>query len=55
MTDLDRLFAGKLYDPFRVNTQWEQIREAVKNFNESCFWKDIKPLEELKKTLWLCW
>lgn len=49
MTDTERLLTGALYNPFCVNTQWEQIREAVKNFNESCFWKDTKPLEELKK------
>ncbi len=49
MTDKERLLAGSLYNPFCVNTRWEQVRKAVKAFNESCFWKDTKPLEELKE------
>ncbi len=49
MNDDERMMAGKLYNPFKTHTQWLEIRKAVKKFNESDFWKDGQPLEELKK------
>ena len=49
MKDKDRMLAGKLYDPYKVESQWYVAREAVKKFNDSEFWKDTSTLEELKK------
>lgn len=49
MTEKERAFAGKLYCPFKVESQWVQIHEAIKKFNDSEFWKDPNPLEDLKK------
>ena len=49
MTEKDRMFAGKLYCPFKVESQWFEIRAAVKKFNDSEFWKDSTALEDLKK------
>ncbi len=48
MNDKQRLLAGKLHNPYRVNMQWPQIRQAVKDFNASDFWMDTAPLERLK-------
>lgn len=49
MTDQERMFAGKLYDPYKVASQWKEIRRAVKNFNDSNFWEDTTALKELQK------
>ena len=48
MTEKDRMLTGKLYNPFRVENQWCVIREAVKKFNESEFWKSHDELDCLK-------
>ena len=48
MTDQERMFAGKLYSPFKVENQWKEIRKAVKKFNESNFWEDTTALKELQ-------
>ena len=48
MTDKERMFAGKLYSPFKVESQWIKIRRAVKKFNESNFWEDTTALRELQ-------
>lgn len=48
MTDKERMFAGKLYSPFKVESQWKEIRKAVKNFNDSNFWDDTTALRELQ-------
>lgn len=48
MTDKDRVFAGKLYNPFKVESQWMEIRKAVKKFNDSNFWEDTTALRELQ-------
>lgn len=37
MTDKERMFEGKLYNPFKVENQWKEIRKAVKKFNDSNF------------------
>lgn len=49
MTEKERMFAGKLYCPYKVESQWVQIHAAIKRFNESEFWKDSTALDELKK------
>ncbi len=48
MKDAERVFAGKIYNPFKVESQWMQIRKAVKEFNDSPFWETFEPLEKLK-------
>lgn len=49
MTEKERMLSGKLYNPFKVeNSTWEEARRAVKEFNESEFWRDTKALEKLK-------
>ena len=46
----DRMIGGKLYAPSKVGDgSWEKVRKAVKRFNESEFWQDAGPFEELKK------
>lgn len=41
---------GRLYNPYKVSDNpWAEIRAACKKFNESDFWCDSNPLEELKK------
>lgn len=49
MTEKERAFAGKLYRPYKVESQWMEIRKAVKEFNDSEFWHDFTALENLKK------
>lgn len=49
MTDKERMFAGKLYSPFKVNSQWLEIHKAIKKFNDSNFWEDSTALRELQK------
>ncbi len=48
MTDKERMFAGKIYSPFRVESQWVEIHQAIKEFNDAEFWKDFSALERLK-------
>lgn len=49
MTEKERMFSGKLYNPYKVqNNPWASIRAACKKFNESDFWCDQTALEELK-------
>lgn len=48
MTDKERMFEGKLYNPFKVENQWKEIRKAVKKFNDSNFWEDTTALRELQ-------
>lgn len=46
----ERMMSGKLYNPIKVGDgSWEKVRQAVKLFNESEFWKDNSALENLKK------
>ena len=46
----ERMMSGKLYNPMKVGDgSWEKVRQAVKLFNESEFWKDNSALENLKK------
>lgn len=48
----NRMMEGKLYNPYKVgDDSWENIREALKLFNESKFWKDSSALENLKQFL----
>lgn len=49
MNEMERMIAGRLYNPYRVESQWLTIRAAVKRFNDSCFWMDQEPLNALKK------
>lgn len=50
MTEKERMFAGRLYNPFKVpDSPWATVRAACKRFNESDFWCDSSALEELKK------
>ena len=49
MNDKDRMFAGKLYCPFKVESQWKEIHTAIKKFNNSNFWEDSTALNELKE------
>lgn len=39
MTDTERMIAGKLYDPYKAESQWMAVRGAVKEFNDSFFWQ----------------
>lgn len=48
MNEKERMFAGKIYNPCKVKSQWPEIRKAVKEFNDSEFWKDTSALERLK-------
>lgn len=48
MNDKERMFAGKLYSPFKVESQWKEIHAAIKKFNDSNFWEDSTALNELK-------
>lgn len=46
----DRMIGQKLYRPSKVGDgSWEKVHAAQKKFNDSEFWKDKGPLEELKK------
>lgn len=49
MNDKERMFAGKIYSPFKVESQWKEIHAAIKKFNESNFWEDSTALNELKE------
>lgn len=49
MNDKERMFAGKLYSPFKVESQWKEIHAAIKKFNDSNFWEDSTALNELKE------
>jgi len=48
MTERERMFAGKIYSPSKVKSQWLVTRKAIKKFNDSEFWKDDSAFEELK-------
>ena len=46
----NQMMEGKLYNPYKVrDNNWENIRAALKLFNESDFWKDNSGLEKLKQ------
>ena len=48
----NQMMEGKLYNPYKVgDNSWENIRAALKLFNESEFWKDNSALENLKQFL----
>ncbi|MDO4168911.1 MAG: sugar O-acetyltransferase [Lachnospiraceae bacterium] len=50
MTEKERMYAEKLYDPYKVpDNPWATIRAACKKFNESDFWRDCSALNELKQ------
>lgn len=50
MTETERMLAGKMYDPCKTeNNSWAEVRSACKKFNDSEFWIDKTPFEELKK------
>lgn len=48
MTDTERMIAGKLYDPYKAESQWMAVRGAVKEFNDSFFWQSQDALDHLK-------
>lgn len=46
----DRMIAGELYSPYRVNDHsFSRVHAAQKLFNESVYWADSSAFEELKK------
>lgn len=46
----DRMIGQKLYTPWKVGGEsWGKVHVAQKKFNDSEFWWDRGPLEELKK------
>lgn len=50
MTEKERMLAGKLYHPYKVeDNPWARARAAVKKFNDSEFWKEDSSLKELKQ------
>lgn len=49
MTEKERMLTGKLYNPFKIQSQWNEIRKAIKKFNDSNFWEDTTALKELQK------
>lgn len=50
MTERERMLAGKLYNPFKVEgVEWAKVRSLIKKFNDSEFWNDDSALNELKK------
>lgn len=50
MTEHERMMAGMLYNPYKVeNNPWESIRMACKKFNDSEFWIDKTALNELRE------
>lgn len=50
MTEKERMYSGKLYNPYRVpDNPWAEIRAACKRFNESEFWSDRSAFEALKQ------
>lgn len=49
MKEIDKMKLGLLYHPFSLEENtWLKIRKALKDFNESEYWKDPKPLEHLR-------
>lgn len=48
-TQRERMLAGLLYDPLEAENTWFAARKAVKEFNDSEFWKDTSALERLKR------
>lgn len=50
MTEHERMMAGMLYNPYKVeyNNTWSSIRMACKKFNDSEFWNDRTALNELR-------
>lgn len=49
MTDLERMLAGKLYDPFNVNDgAWEESRLALEKFNKDPFRQKPERLDYLR-------
>lgn len=49
MKEIEKMRQGKLYNPFLLEEDsWKQIRQALKEFNQSDYWTDAKPLEKLR-------
>ena len=49
MKEIEKMRQGKLYSPFLLEEDsWKQIRQALKEFNQSDYWMDAKPLEKLR-------
>ena len=50
MQETEKMKQGKLYNPFRLEKPtWKELRPYLKAFNDSAYWEDRKPLEELCK------
>jgi len=50
MQETEKMKQGKLYNPFRLEKPtWKELRTYLKAFNDSAYWEDRKPLEELRK------
>ena len=50
MQETEKMKQGKLYNPFRLEKPtWKELRPYLKEFNDSAYWEDRKPLEELRK------
>ncbi len=50
MTETEKMKQKKLYDPFKLEGfTWKNIRPFLKAFNESEYWIDRKPLENLRQ------
>lgn len=49
MKEIEKMRQGKLYNPFLLEEDsWMQIRQALKDFNQSDYWIDRKPLDSLR-------
>ncbi|MBQ6390739.1 MAG: sugar O-acetyltransferase [Eggerthellaceae bacterium] len=48
MNEHQRQMAGRLYNPYKTAGDWQKIRMLLKRFNDSEYWHDSKPLDELK-------
>ncbi len=50
MQETEKMKQGKLYNPFELEIPtWKEMRPYLKAFNNSAYWEDKKPLEELRK------
>ena len=50
MQETEKMKQGKLYNPFELEIPtWKEMRPYLKAFNDSAYWEDKKPLEELRK------
>lgn len=47
MDEQERMYKGEYYNPYKADQPWASIRAACKRFNESEFWSDPLPLQEL--------